>query len=216
MEDNGRNRYTKPITQNTKIIIRGAKEHFKQPAYKNIRYYARQNRVGLIVLATPHASTGLSSRLKQFKQNGDANLLNSYCFGGDWNSFWHSITGTATPTTTQRNIGIRRCLKVWIRMRRVIQNNKRVLVLCQVGRNRSFALSFGYYLLYHGRGKTYTQAYHAFKKWSGVSFDNGLQDQNSRLYSTRSSWAHGLQSIFEIPPGKKFTRKRQTELFSYY
>jgi len=94
----------------------------------------------------------------------------------------------------------------------------RVLVLCQLGRNRSFTTAFIYYICFHAApNRTVPQALGDFKAWEGVSYDVTLQqDGFQRLDETKPwlPWMQSLARIFHDPLTKKISRARVQSLLA--
>jgi hypothetical protein len=200
---------TKPITSRTKLIIRGATTHFKAPFSRSILEYCRQQSINYVVITTSMASQGLRTYLKDFRSSGDAVVEEVHCFRGDEDSLVTALSGKDHTQMTREEILA--CFgNVSSVVKRIRRAKGRVLILCQVGRNRSFTTGFVYYLVYYGAGKSVVQNLVDFKEWSGLSYDKVVQrDGSQRLDEQQPSlpWMRDLARLFEGSDGKVSAEK---------
>lgn len=192
---------TKPITGKTKLIIRGATTHFKAPFSRAILEYCRQKEIKYVVITTSMASQGLRTYLKDFRSSGDAVVEEVHCFRGDEDSLVTALSGKEHSEMSREEILA--CFgQVAGVVKRIRACKGRVLILCQVGRNRSFTTGFVYYLVYYGAGKSVVQNLIDFKEeWPGLSFDKVVQrDGSQRLDERQPSlpWMRDLARLFEV------------------
>lgn len=200
---------TTPITARTKIIIRGATNHFNDnPSYaRNILEYTRLRKINYVVITTGMASQGLQTYFRRLRKTGnDANVEPLQLFKGDEDNLLAALTGKSNPTIEDVKLSLHEIVLVLKRMRK---QKGRILVLCQVGRNRSFTTAFLYYLVYHGVGKSVVDNLRTFKSWPGVSYDYDVQaDGSQRLDETHPElpWMQGLVALFEDPTTRVVTK----------
>lgn len=194
-----------------KVIVRGATTHFSDtPSYvRNILDFCRAHNVEHLVVSTDMASQGLRTHFRRNRKTGkDATVDHDVAFQGDEDDFFAALTGRPRHTPYDRQ----RAIFVLARMlRRMHEAGGRVLVLCQVGRNRSFTTAFLYYLVYYGAGKSVQRNLKDFKAWEGVSYDAEVQrDGHQRLDHEQPSlpWMRALARIFEDKDTGKVTQQR--------
>jgi len=203
-----------PLHAGTRLVIRGAVHHFSSPFSRSILVAAREKQLRHIVVATSMASQALHTYLGRFRTDADAQIEPLAVFQGDEDSFESAITGVQSPKTPSAQ----QLAQAYHRLAQVLKNMKaapgRILVLCQLGRNRSFTTAFIYYICYHvsgGAAKTIAQALADFKKWPGVSYDPTLQcDGYQRLDESNPllPWMQSLARIFHDPVTKKISKAR--------
>lgn len=200
---------TMAITAKTKIVVRGATYHFPPPYSRSILQYARDAGIKRIVISTGMASQALRTYLRRFRKPGqDAQVEPLHCFQGDEHTLEGALTGKPNPTTLDVRAA-HHCMAGVIR--RIQEADGRVLVLCQMGRNRSFTTAFMYYLVYKGAGRSVVENLAAFMRWPGVSYDLEVQrDGHQRLDERRPNlpWMRDLARIFEDPHTGKVTHAR--------
>ena len=187
---------TKKITARNKLIIRGATTHFKAPYSRAILDYCRRKKITYIVVSTGMAAQGLRTYLGEFRQAGDAAVEQIQPFQGDGDSLIASLCNGGKSADDIKAAFANLAAVV----RNIRKTKGRVLVLCQVGRNRSFTTAFVYYLVYHGVGKSITQNVSDFKQWHGVSFDKAVQSDGSQRLDEKQPdlpWMQDLCHIFE-------------------
>ena len=202
---------TTPITEKTKIIVRGATTHFKsRPSfYQNIIAFCRANKIRRIVVTCSMACQGLLTYLTAtLTRPSDPRVERTHTFDGDDDSMAAAITGQMVPTPAQLKCAYKDLAQVLRRMHRC---PGRILIVCQVGRNRSFTTAFIYYLVYYGAGYSVVENLSRFRKWSGVSYDTTVQrDGFQRLDPRRPGlpWMRFLRHLFEDPATHRVTRAR--------
>lgn len=218
LRPNGMDELCVPVTAKTRIVIRGATTHFHaSPSYaRSILAYTRERGIGWLVIATPMASQALRTYFRRFRRAGkDANVEPQHCFQGDDDTLLGSLIGAADYSEAQIKQACHCVAGVMRRMRAEIEKPQgRVLVLCQVGRNRSFTTAFIYYLVYHAVRKQMSvlEALKAFRSWKGVSYDAEVQEDGYQRLCVKAGmtkpWMRGLARIFEDPQTRVITKER--------
>lgn len=183
-----------------KLVVRGAQNHFGHDASYSediYKYVANpSNRIGLVAMATPYANQGLGAYLRK----RGVRVSDEACFRSDWPSFWRSLTEKQRPTKKQCCESMRCIFTVLRDIHRTTQNAKRnrVLILCQMGRNRSFTLAFLYFLFYSGSalGRMYDENLSYFKKRSRlVDYDPSLQKDGHARLGSNGGWNRALRKM---------------------
>ena len=196
---------TKPITARTRLIIRGATTHFRPPYSRGIIDYCRERNINYVVITTNMAAHGLKNRLHEFKSAGDSFAVEDmHCFKGDDDSLLASLSGKACDEPISRDEVVSSFGGLAAVVRRIRKAKGRVLILCQVGRNRSFTTGFVYYLVYYGAGKSVVENLRDFKQWHGLSYDMTVQRDGSQRLDERDvslPWMRDLRRLFEDETG---------------
>ena len=188
----------------TTIAVRGATTHFdKRPSYvANITQFCRARGIRYVVISTSMAAQGIKGHLQRLLiRPGDAQVESLHCFLGDEEHLDHALTGKPQSTPEQKRRALVALAIIVVNIRKA---NGPVLIMCAVGRNRSFTAAFFYYVCFYGVGKSVSQCLDAFKAWRGVDYDRALQgDGCERLYTTPtpSPWLQSIGRMFHSERG---------------
>jgi hypothetical protein len=184
---------------------------------RSILDYTREQNVTRLVIATSMASQNLQTYFRRFRRTGDANVEPRLCFQGDDETLLGSLIGKAEYSQSDIRQACHCVSKVLQNMRKsIVEDRGRVLVLCQVGRNRSFTTAFLYFVVYHtatkGRHVSALNALKLFKAWPGVSYDAHVQQDGSQRLCVKAGmsmpWMRGIARIFEDESSGVITRQR--------
>jgi hypothetical protein len=200
----------KPLHGKTRLVVRGATNHYVPPFSRSILMTSRERGIKHIVVSTSMASQALRTYLGRFRQQNDATVEQLHPFQGDEDTLEGALTGKVRPTREQLTQALSNLATVLVRMHAA---QGKILVLCQLGRNRSFTTAFCYYLCFQPQaiGRTLPLALADFKQWEGVSYDASLQqDGFQRLDETQPwlPWMQSLDRMFCDPQTHRVSRAR--------
>lgn len=89
---------THPLSGETRLVVRGAVNHFHPPFSRSILMTCRERQISYIVVSTSMASQALRTYLGRFRAKDDAVVEQMHPFQGDEDSFESALTGKHKPS----------------------------------------------------------------------------------------------------------------------